>query len=277
MLLQLHSVLVFAQTWSEGCPCHTHLMTDSVPKKLRLLWNTCPFRGCRAPELAAGDFWRSLRQFMDQCTADLMVKLDPNLTEVERLSIVEDFNSGSQYIWCSLAVRLGFWAEPLYKIAGIAHKTVDVCRKIAADILQSESTHPLLVACRSPGALINQELRQFVFEFDDPNDLPCLQNLRAKLALMKVVERLNEGKHAKHHKRGQLSWSPVLLDPPPLSMVRRTAQPTQPPFCAHAILPHALFRFRSSRMPSCHMPSSCPRHVCTQSEVCECRMFNLPL
>ena len=60
MLESLAIVLRKCLAWAEDCPCHSNgnavLQREDIPK----LWASCPVRGCRAPELAAGDFFQCL-------------------------------------------------------------------------------------------------------------------------------------------------------------------------------------------------------------------------
>ena len=60
MLESLAIVLRKCLAWAESCPCHSNgnavLQREDIPK----LWASCPVRGCRAPELAAGDFFQCL-------------------------------------------------------------------------------------------------------------------------------------------------------------------------------------------------------------------------
>ena len=52
---QLQNILT---AWCESCACHWDLFhEDSVPIRLKQLWNSCPLRGRRCVELASGEFW----------------------------------------------------------------------------------------------------------------------------------------------------------------------------------------------------------------------------
>eukprot|EP00971_Amphidinium_carterae_P295439 5867465-Amphidinium_carterae.1 len=80
MLWQVHAVLEACRIWAESCVCHeqwhSHIYTKDDIKALEearraaacdadsdgLIFR-CPLQGCRAPQLAAGD-WKSFLQKM---------------------------------------------------------------------------------------------------------------------------------------------------------------------------------------------------------------------
>lgn len=51
----LYGCMRQAFEWVEECPCHSHLSWDGIAASVRLLWASCPLRGCRIAEIFWGD------------------------------------------------------------------------------------------------------------------------------------------------------------------------------------------------------------------------------
>ena len=55
--------------WAEGCPCHYSLDWNNFDVEVRKLWQSCPLRGLRVPEVCAGEFFKMFEQLQNQATA----------------------------------------------------------------------------------------------------------------------------------------------------------------------------------------------------------------
>lgn len=65
-----------SMAWCEGCPCHHEaLLNEDLPMKLVRAMLSCPMRGRRLPELAAGDFANNLGTLLNIGGADLLLQL----------------------------------------------------------------------------------------------------------------------------------------------------------------------------------------------------------
>ena len=62
-------------------------------------------RGCRAPELANGDFQRMLRDLSATTASQLLANLQRELSEESRVTLLQDFKRGRQQF---LFVQLAF-------------------------------------------------------------------------------------------------------------------------------------------------------------------------
>eukprot|EP00969_Alexandrium_andersonii_P132744 5870151-Alexandrium_andersonii.AAC.1 len=82
LVLELDSVIASMTIWCEQCPCHqdvfarhrhTHIPLDVVRYECGAAATacTCPNRGCRAPELAAGEVMRVLEQSFNRALGRL--------------------------------------------------------------------------------------------------------------------------------------------------------------------------------------------------------------
>ena len=65
MFREVCGTILMAFQWLSGCSCHPHVNHKDVPNSLKGVWEKCPFRGRRAPELAIflnalHDWFRSL-------------------------------------------------------------------------------------------------------------------------------------------------------------------------------------------------------------------------
>ena len=89
----LHELLI----WAESCPCHGDLIAqfqdseDSHERELCSVWRSCPFRGCRAPELASGDFMALVHQIWEVEGADLVPDMPRALSPEQRSAVEHTF------------------------------------------------------------------------------------------------------------------------------------------------------------------------------------------
>eukprot|EP00972_Heterocapsa_arctica_P089851 13254800-Heterocapsa_arctica.AAC.1 len=75
-------------TWAESCPCHFRLRHQHVAPKLQHDWQSCPLRGRRLPELAAGDFTDMVRQLFNTSGVDVLIGLPASITAAQRATLL---------------------------------------------------------------------------------------------------------------------------------------------------------------------------------------------
>ena len=104
--------------WAEWCPCHEDLVEqlDQVVIKLRqeLLrcWSSCPLRGCRAPCLAAGEFFSLLNRISEVLAAELSLGLPTDITEAQKLDLISEFNLARNHLIFYFTLKLSHWTSP---------------------------------------------------------------------------------------------------------------------------------------------------------------------
>ena len=99
-------MLVLCFEWVEGCPCHTHLDWRNIPTWLRNRWSTCPLRGLRLAELAAGDFLEMFVQLCHVNVAQLLVSLPADITLEERGICLQEFERGRSQLLFIVTVNV---------------------------------------------------------------------------------------------------------------------------------------------------------------------------
>ena len=99
VLSKLYTLVRSCLEWSEGCPCHFSLDWPAVPRQARLLWETCPLRGLRVPEICAGDFFASFETLQEECAVELLQSLPPVLSDEDRGKLLRDFEKGRAHLF----------------------------------------------------------------------------------------------------------------------------------------------------------------------------------
>ena len=90
MLASLTNMVSAALTWCEACPCDGHLKFRELPSDIRKQWAKCPLRGCRGPELAAGEFLNVLRRVSSSSLAHFMTTLPRDVPAADRASLLDE-------------------------------------------------------------------------------------------------------------------------------------------------------------------------------------------
>ena len=175
---------------------------------------TCPMKGKRAPELAAG----CLEVFLDllNISRDSVLKcmrMHPLSREEESL-VWQDFESSRSFLQMGLQIKFDFWGKVPWKLAALSHPDQDVARQAAQEMLQlsdglgaaADSAllhHPVTVDFL--GA--DSQLRPLVQAFADGGPMAAtLHEEASKLAFIPVVERSIEAKHSLISRRVQKNW-----------------------------------------------------------------------
>lgn len=119
-VLLIHGVINDLGLWGEGCPCHGH--KD----------HSCPLRGRRAPELAAGFFWTFLHETF--CAASsvfsaIAAGLGEQSQEWEWLST--DYNIACDIAVAELQVKTVHWGQLPWLLCGMGMPDCEVARSCA--------------------------------------------------------------------------------------------------------------------------------------------------
>lgn len=212
MLESLAIVLQESLAWAEGCPCHSPLEHDhdlrrlyrgKIPKQ----WAKCPMRGLRAPELAAGDFFRVFDELVDKTSAELLVTLPRDLGFDDRMNLLHDFESGKNHLRFVVRLRLAHWNNFPWKIYGCAHASKAVRRKFLEMCLNA--TPDEVASCHLLQDFLSDSVReeanQFLLQDDDVRNYPGLSFFIAKLFFCPTAEREVEGDHAIVHRKVALA------------------------------------------------------------------------
>ena len=209
MLESLAVVLQKCLAWAEGCPCHSNLELPAgqASDTLRRLWFTCPLRGCRAPELAAGDFFEVFRKNFQQSSAALLLSLPRDLSSEDRMNLLHDFESAKNHLHFVFRLRLAFWFDLPWKVYGCAHPNPAVHKKFLEDCLNATceevASCPLLqeLHCES----VKAEVNQYLLEGRELATSAKLCRFLARLCFCPTAERAVEGDHAIVHRKVALA------------------------------------------------------------------------
>ena len=97
--------------WAEGCPCHDSGDQDQA----------CPFRGCRAAELASGDWKGTLQRHLKFHSST------HNACVAEFSQYLADINKARGKMWYLLEVKLHYWKELPWRLCTSACLSVGKC------------------------------------------------------------------------------------------------------------------------------------------------------
>ena len=89
---------------------------------------SCPARGCRAPELAAGVVWEDLDTAWTDGFCKLSVECSAFLTDVQWTTLIQEFERGKAHCVYVLTLKLQVWDELPWQLAILAHVDEDVAR-----------------------------------------------------------------------------------------------------------------------------------------------------
>lgn len=133
LLDALNSILTHITAWCESCACHP----PEVRKALAELGITgsCPLRGRRCPELAAGGLEHVVLEVSQLEVGNLLLKYCGDLSPHERARLVSDFELGRQCIEMQLRVKLAAWKVLPLQLLGMGHHDINAARYSAVTCL----------------------------------------------------------------------------------------------------------------------------------------------
>lgn len=209
MLARIAKVLHAALIWAEGCPCHdrVRLELSQLSKGERCPWHkemavcadTCPLRGRRCAELAAGDFQEVISDLYKQEAASLYLDLPTTLLDEQRLAIVSDFEKSRQHLLSTFILKLAHWKEMPYNVFAVAHYQAEKAMQAYHIAMASNCTHELVMelkSCALKEERLLFEMSQGILSEKNWHDAPRFRAFLARLRLAPSAERRAEGLHA---------------------------------------------------------------------------------
>ena len=205
--------------WFETCPCHKETVdpTDrsrlsrAVQRELRACGTdrSCPMKGKRAPQLAAGGLDEVFQEILAICRGSVLKILRATPVEQDQEGLLwRDFEAARSYVQMGLQVKFDFWEKLPWQLAGLCHPNVEKAREVAKTILEKHDGlhvanpdlvhHPLTLKFLSPDG----NLRPMIQSFADGHPMPSALSA----AFVPVVERSIEAKHSLITRRAQKHW-----------------------------------------------------------------------
>jgi hypothetical protein len=189
----LYELIRCAFGWAEGCPCHSHLDLSQVSPSIKKRWQSCPLRGLRLPEVAAGDFFIMFDDLQRRSVAELLLSFPAHFAESSRGELLQEFERGRAHLIYTFTLKLsGFSTPPLLLFASAHHLKV-VSQEAVRKCLASPDAHPRIrrlqsEPCKSQAL---SYLEDYELEL-----LPDLEIFIAELRFAHGFERQIEGGHA---------------------------------------------------------------------------------
>ena len=134
MVIQLNLAVEELAAWAERCPCHDMLQSKyngaHVPiVVLRCEFGeraadmhghvSCPMRGRRAPELAAGQLWRFLDAAWQSALSTLAVDCRQSLSAAQWSELFIEFARGKSHCSYILTMKLHNWTVLPWLLCGL--------------------------------------------------------------------------------------------------------------------------------------------------------------
>ena len=186
--------------WCEACPCHS--------RRFREFWELhvdelrCPLRGCRAVDLAVGNF-KPFCEAVGDTKYNELVHLLAGLEEEQKATIIDNFNFGKNFIYVELDLRLVGWSGIPLRFMGVGHENMEiVIDTFIVCLAQFEALDPndgisnLTLRVFSRGSRIRSQILAFLNDGVPWSEVPDLARYRTAAIFMPTVERTIERKHA---------------------------------------------------------------------------------
>ena len=221
MVLCLGTVLEELVGWAERCPCHEAIQAGFLRRHipaavLRLEFGerytsrcqmTCPMRGRRAAEFAAGGVLEHLDLAWRNSVSELALSCRQYLTHEQWSGILMELDRAKSHCVYILSMKLIHWQQLPWLLCGLSHVNEETARGIANTCIAQFDQAPLAVAVHhrvsfkflAPGTLRTQ-LQAFA-DGTPRRELPELYIEIAKLRCVPVTEREIEGPHGRIKKR----------------------------------------------------------------------------
>ena len=206
MVNELAEIVSHVENWFQSCPCHNTL--DSQQRMQKLHGRSCPLRGLRAPELAAGAFEPFLQEIAALSAAAVTLMHTRHCQVPDRAWILADFEAAQQHLLFAFIMQTACWDHLPHKLCGIGHSDPDVARAQAAVCLrlwagfseeQQAAAHPATKKVLLRGNELERQLRLFV-QGVALEDLQLLAEFAARVRFIPLCEKSIEGRHAFTHK-----------------------------------------------------------------------------
>ena len=138
MVLVAHGIVMKLESWAWGCPCHARLVDPgaSWSRRSRVFrkqsptstFATCPMRGRRVAELAAGHVDSCLERH-GAIAASEVILMTQGLQVADRDRILQDFGRARRHLEYIITLKLAIFQNLPHKVMALAHTDMDVARK----------------------------------------------------------------------------------------------------------------------------------------------------
>jgi hypothetical protein len=213
MIACVGEVLQEFSNMSETCPCHRrafvsrHARRGLGKRKRSDLSNPegrCPMLTRMAPELAAGEHFRFVRELASKTMMVLLNdELVMNLIDSDRAAILQEFSRARRHIMFNLQLKMSFWLSPPWSHMALGHPDEDVARGEARRSLQrfhaappEADHHAVTLELCSPGGRGYDEMSRFAAGAVSREQCPTIIYYAAIFRFATVSERWIEGRHA---------------------------------------------------------------------------------
>ena len=200
MLLTIMKTIKDAIVWIESCHCHHRLLQDTqLPARERVVYEQCPARGRRLPEVAAGDFLAAFGQSLDAASTRLLLTMHRDLTARERQIILDDHEQGKAHVSFVLALKTSHFQQKPWLAYGVGHHDIEKAHSCLARCLEGDCDHPFVRRLHTQ-PLKGQAERWMATKTIAAEDTD-LKAFIGECRFVWLAERPVEGQHAKTHKR----------------------------------------------------------------------------
>ena len=141
VLLMLSKVLTMAVAWCVGCPCHFGVEDECNCQRLSQLWKSCPMRGRRLPEIAAGAFTEYVKLTLESMKAKLVVDLPRDISAERRAGLVAEFERAGAMLLFTFTLKTSSLAVPPGLLFKCGHHNDVLARDALLKCLASSSSH----------------------------------------------------------------------------------------------------------------------------------------
>ena len=126
----------FVGRWAEGCHCHgdvgfewhaAHAASqdqEQTRRNFRKKSTMCPFKGCRAPELASADALCRLKSLMMQ-NRSLLTHAITMANSADQSAFLHDWVKARGRLWTLISFKLGYWFQLPWRLCCFARVLVN--------------------------------------------------------------------------------------------------------------------------------------------------------
>ena len=161
MVLYVGATVESMSDWAELCPCHEEVLrrhghdhdVGGLPVGILreecgcalasgMTTLSCPFRGCRAPEMAAGAAFEQLDLAYIDALGHLSRECRPAVGTETWASLLQEFAAAKSYMHFILTIKLQNWTELPWLCCALAHHDESKARQGARRILEKLAQVP---------------------------------------------------------------------------------------------------------------------------------------
>eukprot|EP00438_Fugacium_kawagutii_P014582 Skav210160 [mRNA] locus=scaffold1811:103411:117781:+ [translate_table: standard] len=202
VLLQVAVVQRQAVRFVNGCPCHDGLLQATDNPIVKEMCESCPLRGRRCAELAAGNFFELLESLFQSSGTALELKLPRGLEKDQVLQLMKDFEMCRRHLISTYVLKLSFWTQAPHVLAGLAHWDPRVRSECLRKCVESDSDHPKIQIVQQHMDAVHTFLEAGGVWLDDWVVEP-LKMLASEMRLMFTSAWRVEGQHARTKRAAQ--------------------------------------------------------------------------